>query len=66
MIGERTRAGLAAAKLRGVRLGRPAALSAPALEEARRMIGEGRKRKDVAARFGVSVLTLRRRLAESR
>lgn len=64
LIGERTRAGVAAARLRGVRLGRPPALSPRRIEEAQREIADGGTRKDVAARFGVSVLTLRRALAK--
>ncbi|MFA5591774.1 MAG: recombinase family protein [Micavibrio sp.] len=62
LIGERTRAGIAAAKRRGVRIGRPPALSAVQVESARKMVDDGKLRCDVAKRFGVSVLTLRRAL----
>lgn len=62
LIRERTKAGMAAAKRRGVRVGRPPKLSRFQAEEAGRMIEGGKNRADVAALLGVSVLTLRRAL----
>lgn len=64
LISERTRAGLAAARQRGRRLGRPPIdLSELDLEEARRAIGEQQKNlQEIAARYRVSPSTLRRRL----
>ena len=62
LIGERTKAGIAAAKRRGVRLGRPPLLSPYQIEEARRMIVDGKLRREVAELVGVSPLTLRRAL----
>lgn len=62
LIGERTRAGMAAARMRGVRLGRPPMLSSSGIQQARRMIAKGGKRRDIARELGVSALTLRRAL----
>ena len=63
MIRERTKAGMAAAKRRGVRLGRPNKLSGADVTAARTMIAEGHQRQHIAAQFGVSQLTLRKALA---
>lgn len=63
LIRERTRAGIAAARKRGVRLGRPPLLSPSQIAEARKMIERGKLRRDVAKLVGVSPLTLRRALA---
>ena len=60
LIRERTKAGMAAAKRRGVQVGRPRKLSAYQLEQAAGMIDEGKARADVAALLGVDVATLRR------
>lgn len=65
MIRDRTKEGMKAAKRRGVTLGRPHKLAPFQVDEARRMIAEGRNRKEVAALFSVSALTLRRALATS-
>lgn len=62
LIRERTKTGMAAAKRRGVRVGRPPKLSRFQVEEAGRMIEGGKTRADVAELLGVSVLTLRRAL----
>ena len=57
-IRERVKAGLRAARARGVRLGRaPAEIN---LEEARRMRADGQTMVEVARHFNVSVRTLRR------
>ena len=63
LIGERTRAGLAAAKRRGVQLGRRPLLSPFQVDEARKMIADGRLRREVAELLDVSPLTLRRALS---
>lgn len=60
LIRDRTKAGLQAAKLRGVRLGRPPKLSPVDLTEAAAMIAAGQSRQSVAATFNISALTLRR------
>jgi len=62
LIGERAKAGLAAAKRRGVQLGRPPLLSPFQVDEARKMIAAGKLRREVAELLGVSPLTLRRAL----
>lgn len=66
LIRERTRAGMAAAKRRGVRVGRPRKLSPYQLEQASGMIEGGQARADVAALLGVNVATLRRALNAAR
>lgn len=59
-IRERVRAGLRAAKARGVKLGRsPAEID---LADARRRRKQGQTMNEIADRFGVSVRTLQRRL----
>lgn len=64
LISERTRAGMKAAKRRGVKAGRPAALTPEKRDMALRLIDEG-KGKGIAARMvGVSPATLRRALNE--
>jgi AcrR family transcriptional regulator len=45
------------------RRGRPSALGAAALEQAQRMVGEGRPIDDIAASLGVSRATLYRHLS---
>lgn len=64
LISERTRAGLAAARKRGRRLGRPPKLlSDSELEDARHALQEqGQNIVDIATRYRISASTLRRRL----
>lgn len=63
MIRDRTRAGMQAAKRRGVQLGRPMKLDQAAVMKAMTLIEKGASKKDVAASLGVSPLTLRRAFA---
>lgn len=65
LIRDRTKAGLQAAKLRGVRLGRPRKLSSVDVAEAAAMIAVGQSRQSVAATFNISALTLRRAMDRS-
>lgn len=58
LIAERTKAGLAAARTRGVKLGRKPKLSPAKLREAKRLIRSGMKVERVAKRFRVSRSTL--------
>jgi DNA invertase Pin-like site-specific DNA recombinase len=62
MISERTVAGMAAARNRGVRVGRPFKLSEYQRREAASMLDDGKARANVAALLGVHVGTLRRAL----
>lgn len=60
---KRTRAGMAAAKRRGVQLGRPRKLDAGKIRQARRMLRSGQHTQtEIAATFGIDVTTLRRAL----
>ncbi|WGS40709.1 recombinase family protein [Burkholderia sp. JSH-S8] len=59
LIGERTRAGVAAARSRGQRLGRPRALDRHQIEQARDLL-RTQPEADVAARFNIQRRTLRR------
>jgi DNA invertase Pin-like site-specific DNA recombinase len=65
LIRERTRSGLAAARRRGMRLGRPRALDRQGVARARRLVKRGRPVRDIAAMLGCSVATVRRVLAAS-
>lgn len=62
LISERTKLGMAAAKQRGVHLGRPAKLSAKDIQTAYRLIESGETRAKIAKKLGVDVVTLRRTL----
>lgn len=65
-ISERTKAGMEAARRRGVHIGRPRKLSADQLTRARRIIETGCQTvASLAPELGVSMTTLRRALAES-
>ncbi len=62
-IRERVKAGLRAAKARGVRLGRaPAAID---VRETRRRRSQGQTMREIAEHFGISVRTLQRRMRDS-
>ena len=64
LIAERTRAGVKAAKARGVKFGRRPKLSTQQIIHARKLINAGeRSRIEVAALFGVGRKTLWRALA---
>jgi len=62
LISERTKAGMHAARRRGKRIGRPAALTPEKLDMARRLAAEGQGRAIVARMVGVGLATLRRGL----
>jgi len=62
LMSERTVAGMAAARKRGVRVGRPLKLTEFQRREGASMLDAGKSRADVAALFGVHVGTLRRAL----
>jgi len=67
LISERTRAGMAAARLRGHRMGRPPKLTPAQVAEVRTALEEGTPRmEDVAARLGVSVSTVARAVRRER
>lgn len=67
LISERTKAGLAEAKERGRRLGRPPLLTRGQVEAARRdVFANGKAISEVAEYFGVSERTLRRHLGPIR
>ncbi len=61
-VRERTRAGVAAARRRGRRLGRPRAYLN--VDRARELLAQGRSLSSVATELGVSRRTLRRRVGE--
>jgi DNA invertase Pin-like site-specific DNA recombinase len=63
LITERTRAGIKAAKRRGVRLGRKPALSPEQVAHARKLIDKGDSPGDVARLLGVARSTLYKSLA---
>lgn len=61
LIKERTKAGMAAAKARGVRLGRPPKLTPAQIKQARRWLDRRTKTSaEIAAHYGVHNTTLRR------
>jgi DNA invertase Pin-like site-specific DNA recombinase len=63
LIIERTRAGVNAARKRGVKFGRKPKLTAERIEHARKLIEDGESRQYVAEMLGVGRLTLYRALA---
>jgi DNA invertase Pin-like site-specific DNA recombinase len=63
LISERTRAGAAAAKARGVKFGRKPKLKPPQINQAKKLIAGGERPEDVAASFHVGRSTLYRALA---
>lgn len=66
LIRERTRAGIRAARDRGVRIGRPRKLTLAKLREARELRRSGWTLTQIAAYVGCSLRTLRRSLALER
>lgn len=62
LISERTRAGVNAARRRGVKFGRKPKLSPPQVAHARQLIESGRRVQDVAALLSVGRVTLYRAL----
>ena len=60
LIAERTGAGRSAARARGVRFGRPPALSADQAQLVRRLRGEGVSAREIAATLGVHRATIYR------
>jgi DNA invertase Pin-like site-specific DNA recombinase len=64
IIRERVKAGLAAARARGVRLGRPVAEARP--DEVTKLRGEGLSLGTIARRLRCSRSTVRRRIEEAR
>ena len=62
LISERTRAGVKAAKGRGVKFGRKPKLSPQQINHARKLIDKGERREDVAALLNVNRTTLYRAL----
>src|SRR5262249_11347704 len=63
LIQERTKAGRAAAKARGVRMGRKPLLSPEQVAHARKLLEDGERPVQVARLLGVSRRTLERALA---
>lgn len=63
LIRERTLAGMAAARARGVHVGRPYKLSDKDIRKMIGMLDAGQTRKAVGEAFGISQVTLRRTLA---
>jgi DNA invertase Pin-like site-specific DNA recombinase len=59
---ERTKAGMAAARRRSVRLGRPPKLSEAQIAQARAALAAGQEISEVAAAYGVAVRTVSRAL----
>jgi DNA invertase Pin-like site-specific DNA recombinase len=63
LIQERTQAGRAAAKARGVRMGRKPILTAAQVAHARQLVAQGERPAEVAKLLGVSRRTVYRALA---
>ena len=66
MIGERTKAGLAAAKARGVKLGRRSGLTAAQAQEVLAMLLAGRSQAHAARVVGCHQSTISRLVAKTR
>lgn len=64
ILSQRTKEGLAAARKRGSRLGRPPKLTPRSIERARRRIAEGKTIAFVAAELGVAPWTLTRAIRQ--
>lgn len=65
LIIERTQAGLAAARSRGARIGRPTAMTTGQIEQAKTLVSAGHRVPDVARTLGVGRSTLYRVLGEA-
>ena len=65
LISERTRAGVKAAKTRGVKFGRKRKLQPAQIAHAQKQIEKGQRQEDVAALFNVNRSTLYRALARA-
>ena len=65
LISERTRAGVNAAKSRGVKFGRKPKLSRQQIDHARKLIDSGELTKDVAEILNVDRTTIYRAVARS-
>lgn len=65
LIIERTQAGLAAARARGARIGRPTAMTTGQVEQAKTLVGAGHRVSEVARTLGVGRSTLYRVLGET-
>ena len=63
LISERTRAGVKAAQLRGVKFGRKVRLTAEQIDHARKLIDQGESRQYVANLLNVGRSTVYRALA---
>ena len=63
LIHEHTSSGRAAARVRGVRFGRPPKLSCDQIALAQRLIGEGTSAREVAKILNIHAATLYRALA---
>lgn len=66
LISERTRAGMQAARLKGIHLGRRRAMHDEDISDARSYLLNGETMDDVANRYGISARTLRRYLNGAR
>jgi DNA invertase Pin-like site-specific DNA recombinase len=66
MIRERTKLGLARARLEGRKGGRPSALSPKQVKEALRMLDEGKSQSEIAQIFGVHRVIIHRLAKEQR
>ena len=62
LISERTRAGVKAAKQRGVKFGRKPKLTPQQIDRARKLVEDGKRREEVAELFKVNRTTLYRGL----